>query len=125
MLKYLYLNYFSIFSFKLFVTTLVLVTLIVVLVPSLTLAREFSFGCWNGGDRISGKWEQNTKSILLFGNRFILMSADDKRVHFGLLEAEENLEFLITSDGSYSEREGNSLWKTFENVECILNFYNP
>ena len=125
MLKYLYLNYFSIFSFKQFVFALVLVTLFVALVPSLTLAREFSFGCWNGQDKISGKWEKYTKSVLLFGNRFILISANDKRVHFGLLEAEENLEFLITSDGSYSERTRNSLWKTFENVECILNFYNP
>jgi hypothetical protein len=61
---------------------------------------------------------------LLFGNRFILISADDKSVRFGLLETEEHQEFLITSDGSYSEREGTSLWKTYESVECILNFYS-
>ena len=124
MLKNLYLNYFLICSFKLSVVILVLTILIVVLVPSLTLAREFSFGCWNGPDRISGKWERYTKSILLFGNRFILISADDKSVRFGLLETEEYQEFLITSDGSYSEREGTTLWKTYESVECILNFYS-
>jgi hypothetical protein len=91
---------------------------------SSSISEEFSFGCWNGLDKISGEWTDTTKTIWLFGNKFFVIAADIEKVHFGLASSKGTFEFLITSSGSYYERTGKGPWKTFPEVECILNFYN-
>tara|TARA_Y100000739_G_C20553830_1_gene439579 strand:- start:514 stop:816 length:303 start_codon:yes stop_codon:yes gene_type:complete len=91
---------------------------------SSTNSKEFSFGCWNGLDKISGRWTDTTNTILLFGNKFFVIDADLEKAHFGLASSKGTFEFLITSGGSYNERIGKGPWKTFPEVECILNFYD-
>lgn len=124
MMENLFRDFFFIASEKLKWIIFVMLISGTTLSASSSISKEFSFGCWNGLDKISGEWTDTTKTILLSGNKFFVISADIEKVHFGLASSKGTFEFLITFGGSYSERTGKGPWKTFPEVKCILNFYN-
>ena len=94
------------------------------LIPFDCLAVEFSFGCWRGVEKMVGVWDDSKKTILLYGNKFSLISASNDMVQFNLVSSTEHVEISIKVDGSYSEKHGDLPWKTFNEVDCILNFKN-
>ena len=94
------------------------------LIPFDSFATEFSFGCWSGLDKMVGVWDGSDKEILLYGNKFSLVNGSKEMVHFKLVSDSEQVEILIKANGSYSEKHDNLLWKTHEEVDCILNFKN-
>ena len=95
------------------------------LIPQDSFATEFSFGCWSGLDKMVGVWDGSNKAISLYGNKFSLINGNKEMVHFKLVSSSEQVEILIRADGSYSEKNGNLSWETYEEVDCILNFKNP
>ncbi|MDG1298477.1 MAG: hypothetical protein P8N81_00905 [Paracoccaceae bacterium] len=94
------------------------------LFPYGCFATEFSFGCWRGVEKMVGVWDDSNKTILLYGNKFSLIHASKDMVQFNLVSSTEHVEILIKADGSYSEKHGDLPWKTFKEVDCILNFKN-
>jgi len=105
----------------------ILLTIVIslLLIPFDSFATEFSFGCWRGLEKMVGVWDGSNKTISLYGNKFSLINSNKEMVHFKLDSSSAQVEILIKADGSYSEKHGNLLWKTYEEVDCILNFRNP